>query len=218
MFRNFMIKKWTLERIDSNLCNLSDYTAIIEDLLAHKLKEINFQTDKAESELTKEEQQDYDNPFEDDQWHLSEVFPNTLRFSLFVTCYSLLEYALINLCASLQEQHKYPNKFGDHKEKGIFEAKTYLKDTCHVSFPDQTNSWNKIVYYYHIRNFIVHSEGRLDDGDKTKKVKMVKSFIKAHPSLITLDNLERIQLSKDFCPEAIETLKIFFMELFKTVP
>ncbi len=209
-----MNKKWLQSSIDIDLDNLSKFAATLEDSLEYKQKELIYRVDKEASKLTKEQRDELYEFYEEDHWQLSEIFPNTLRFSLFVTCYSLLEHALVNLCNYLYRQHNYSIELNDLRGEGIFRAQTYLKKVGSVNFPDQTSSWTNIIAYNRIRNFIVHSEGRLDDSDKAKKV---ESFINTNPS-ITLDQLKRIQLSKDFCPEVIETLKRFISELFEALP
>ena len=201
--------------IEIELDNLSEYVAIFEDSLTDELEEFTSRTEKQASKLTKEQQNEfYELFYIDKRWQLSEVFPNTLRSSLFVTCYSLLEHELVGLCEYLQREHNYSIKVTDLRGKGIFGAQTYLKKVVGIDFPDQTSSWTDIVVYNRIRNFIVHNNGQLDDSNQAKKL---ESFINAKPS-ISLDQLKYIQFSKDFCPEVIGTLESFFDELFKILP
>lgn len=217
MNKTWFRKGWLEVWISINLDNLSEYARTIEDLLNRKLKNFTSWVEKEASKLTAGQQEDFYEFYADDYNQLSGIFPNILRSSLFIMHYAFLENQLVNLCEYLYKQYNYPvrlsDKFTDRPKKGIFRAQSYLKKIAKIDFPDQTASWDDIVSYNHIRNFIIHNGGRLD---KSRRAEKVESFIAARPS-ISLDHLKSIQFSKDFCPEVSNTLKSFFEDLFKTL-
>ena len=120
-----MIKSWFQTGIDINLHNLSGYAVTLEDSLTDKLKEFTSWAEKRASGLTKEQQDELYDFYSDDHWRLSEIFPNTLRASLFVTCYALLEHELVGLCKYLHKQHNYSIELIDLRGEGIFRAQAY---------------------------------------------------------------------------------------------
>lgn len=202
------------DMIKIELDTLREYTTTLEDLLTQELENLRLWSEKETSKLLKERQEDFYDFHSDDYLSLSEIFPNTLRSSLFVTCYSLLECRLIDLCKYLRKQHNYSIKLDDLRERGISGARVYLKKIMGINFPDQPPLWTDILVYKDIRNFIVHNDGRLGDSDKAKKV---KAFINARSS-ISLDHRKRIRFSGDFYLEVINTLESFFDELLKALP
>ncbi|GAG69304.1 unnamed protein product [marine sediment metagenome] len=183
-------------------------------MLNSKLKNFTSWVEKEASKIIGEQQEDFYEFYADDYNRLSKIFPNILRSSLFIMYYALLENELVNLCKNLYKHYNYSIKLTDFQGKGIFRVQTYLKKVAKIDFPDQTSSWDDIVSYNHIRNFIIHNGGRLDNSNRGKEV---ESFITDRPSM-NLDHLKNIQFSKDFCPEVIGTLKSFFGDLFKTLP
>lgn len=200
--------------IDINLDNLSEYTVTVEDLLDSKLKNFRSWVEKEASKVTGEQQEDFYEFYADDYHQFSRIFPNILRSSLFIMLYSFVENQLVNLCGKFHRQYGYPIKLTDLRGEGIVRAQSYLKKVVKIDFPDQTPSWDDIVSYNRIRNFIIHNGAQLDKSDQAKKV---ESFISTRPS-ITLDHLRNIQFSKDFCPEVINTLRSFFGDLLKALP
>lgn len=200
--------------IEINLDNLSEYTVTVEDLLDSKLKNFTSWVEKEASKVTGEQQEDFYEFYADDYHQFSRIFPNILRSSLFIMLYSFLENQLVNLCGKFHRQYGYTIKLTDLRGEGIVRAKNYLKKVVKIDFPDQTPSWDDIIMYNRMRNFIVHNGGQLDNNDQAKQV---ESFISARPS-ITLDHLRNIQFSKDFCGEVINTLRSFFGDLLKPLP
>jgi len=207
-----MIKAW-LELAVGDLDILGEYGTALENWLASELKGSDSRAERNVSELPKEKQDEFWDIYTDDHWQLSEVFPNILRSSLFVACCSLFEHMLVTLCNLLYRKYKYKEGPPDFRRDILSCAKKYLKD-AKIEFPDQTQSWADIVQYNLVRNFIVHNGGKLNNSNKAVKV---ETFVKAKSS-ISLNHLKYIQLSENFCPEVINTLRTFFGELLKVLP
>lgn len=153
---------------------------------------------------------------------IREVSPYIFRSSFFVTCYSFIEYQLIDINDYLEKEYKYKlnlNYFG--KRKNILLARTYLKKVANIDFPDTNDyfadnkdCWNRIIKFNTIRNNIVHNGGRLDQGDDNDNLKKIKSFIADNPSKISIGNYNRINLSKEFIFHVIDTIDSFFKVFF----
>jgi hypothetical protein len=205
-----MFKTW----VDMDLDHLEEYAAKLEGFLYADRKEFESWSEQEAAKIPKEKQDELYGFYEDDYWKLSDIFPNILRLSFFVTCYSLLESRLLMLCKNLQAEKKRQIGPRDLRDEGIFAAKIYLKRVIGIDFPDQKRPWQEIVEYNRIRNIIVHEYGRVnlknDNGQK------VKSFVEKH-SWIKLDNLNHIQLTENFYQEVIITLRDFFHELVATI-
>ena len=194
-----------------DLDNLKHYAMTLESLLGDEQKKLY---SRVEEEAAKWQGQDIDEfygIYETDEWRLSKVFPNLLRASFFVASYSFLEHKLLDICRYFQK--KYPHAVGlaDLKGSKISTAQIYLKKVVGIDFPDQSSSWADIIIFTHIRNFIVHNDGQLDESNRATEV---KSFINQR-KWISLDTLqERIQFTGNYYQEIIDILRKFFDELF----
>lgn len=210
-----MTRKWFQDHIDLDLSNLVEYADTLEMLLSEKLEKLRARVEKQAAKLREEEKEDfYDFFYSESHWQLTEVFPNTLWSSLFVTCYSLLEHRLNNLCKYLQSQKSYTLKLTDLSGKGIFRSKSYLTKVAGMSFPSGSDAWRNITNYSHLRNFVAHNDSKIDESDRGRAT---RQFIEGKPS-IELDSTDHIIFSKAFCAEVIETLRDFLTELYKGLP
>lgn len=115
-------------------------------------------------------------------------YPNILRKSFLITCYSYLEHELIKEC-KLQR--------GD----GIEQAKIYLK----LIGLDISSSklWNEIKNIQAIRNCIVHSDGVLT----CKKDEQIRNYIKTRQDIFIKNN--KIVLTADYCRYVVNTFSAF---------
>jgi len=201
--------------IGMDLENLRDYASTVEAFFSKELEALRLSLEKDVSKLPKEEQEAILTlrAEDHDHWQLSEVFPHTLRYSLFILCYSLLEHHLLNLCKHIEKTLSDSVTLDDLRGRGIRKAQTYLKKVAKIEFPDKSSFWNNICHYNLIRNFIVHKNGRLD---KSRNAKKVKSFINSKSS-IGLGSHDQIQLSEQFIPEVIDDLDEFFKQLFEAL-
>lgn len=162
-----------------------------------------------------------------EEWQLSERFPLVFRYSLFVQCYTYHEDNLTRICHRYARRGCEPLNDAEavKKDRGIKKAQKYLKQVVGMGdkFPDQTPEWQELRDYNLIRNLIVHYDGRVPDNYDAKKRKRVLKFIDRHTSIDLPQpqhwSSERfIQLSRDFCPEFIDTLSRFFEKLVPALP
>ena len=68
-----------------------------------------------------------------------------------------------------------PNGKCQLRDDGIMRSKTFLKDVVLIAFPDTHSSWSGITTLNKIRNYFVHREGYLPDGDNKQVEKFVTS-------------------------------------------
>jgi hypothetical protein len=91
---------------------------------------------------------------------------------------------------------------------GVQRAVTYLVKVHHIEFSLVNNpEWEKIQNFNILRNRIVHNQGRLDEGFERGKERLLK-FIQKPTSRLQLENT-RCVLNKDFCLDALDTIKAF---------
>jgi len=142
-------------------------------------------------------------------------FPEILELSFFITFYAFLENRLIGLCEILRVKRNYSLKISDIKGGGIIAAQTYIKKLAKLPFPDQSSHWHDICIYRHIRNCIVHRDGKIADKNKELEEK-IKKFRK-RGLLVDLTSGKHISLSKGFCSKFVNIMEDFLKELFKGI-
>jgi len=198
--------------VELDLGHLENFAETLETLLAAEQKQFDAWAAEEASTLPKEKQEEFYDIQSDQYWLLSDVFPNILRQSFFVTCYSLLESRLLNLCIHIKKEKNLGIGYNHLKDKGIFAAQTYLKKVAGISFPDQNLPWQEVLVYNRIRNIIVHDYGKVDPQDEK-----IHDFIK-RKKWIRIDNIREIKLLNGFHTEVIGTLRGFVTDLINAIP
>lgn len=226
--------------LDLEINNLRSYAETLEESLTEQLNKFTLSIEDRVSQLPAEVREDFYEFYSEDYWKLSEVFPNTLRYSLFVTCYSLLEYELIHLCQYISDKGNPPNPVEfdafDLKTSPLDRVKNYFKEVG-ITFP-KDELWQKIRNYQKLRNGIVHNGGELDisgrvelSGDPVrferqlsekqkkllKKQRHIKKFVNSTPSL-SIGGMNKIQFLKEFNFEVIDDVESFLKKVYKTLP
>lgn len=201
--------------VELDLGHLKNFAETLETLLADEQKQFDAWAAEEAAKLPKEKQEEFYDIQSDQYWLLSDVFPNILRQSFFVTCYSLLESRLLNLCIHIKKEKNLRIGYNDLKCKGIFAAQTYLKKVAGISFPDQNLSWQEVLVYNRIRNIIVHNYRKVDPQDPQNK--RINDFIK-RKKWIRIDNIREIKLLNGFHTEVIRTLRDFVTDLINAIP
>ena len=140
--------------------------------------------------------------------YISEVFPNILRYSFLITCYSYLETALIQECKIEKNIKSLHLDINDLKGKGIEQARNYLIKVAGIDFPSN-EIWSEIMNFKDIRNFIVHNEGILN---KSKKAEKIRGYIGRRQDIF-IDG-DKIILSSDYCKHVINIIAEFFQNLY----
>jgi hypothetical protein len=206
-----MEMSWFEIGVHVDLENLEKYRQVMETALKEQKRSFEEWMDKQAEELTDDEKTEFFDYYSDEHWELSDVFPSTLRSSLLVAAYSVLEKQLVDCCEDLWNKNKYPVKPKNPDRGIIFKARKYLTDHARISIPDTSPNWSDIVAYNRIRNAIVHNDGKLD----AKRLEELQAFLASHPS-ITLDQFNRVVLGEDVCKDFIRVARgLFFDEVFK---
>ena len=190
---------------------------IVNFLLAEKEKhnqsidEINQKIESGEIEISDDAGQ-MPPELEYDYYRLSSIseFENTLFSSFFVTIYFYFESELIRHCRKLEKESREKLSFSDIAGNGILaRAKTYLTKVQQIDFSfENSPEWERIQNYTRLRNCIVHNQGRLDEGFENGQRDKLSKFIQKPDSKLLTENSWCI-LNKEFCLEALDTIKIF---------
>ena len=200
------------------LAELQDYSLLIEQLLEGELIDFNNRIKKLGKSLGPEEKDELYEFYSEDYFKIADFFPNIMRSSLFVTCYTLIEHRLLYLC------NQYRKKDGNNipiqkytRGNGIIKKyQKYLKNVLNISFPDQTNEWKEILNIYKkLRNTIVHNNGYFA---KNKIPKEVVEFVKDNPNILSISTSNRIEFNNGFIEKFLKVIKTFFYDLGKNLP
>lgn len=189
-----------IELAASRLADLESLVVAIERFIESEIagmdRQVAIEADRAYEEM-QDEWPDY---WPDDEairdflgltdryWKFEEEFPNTLRKSLFVTIYSLIENVLLAICRQKEREGNLSpsvEDFFDKKPNLLRQSKIYLKEVAGLSdFPANSNEWSEIFgHYRRLRNCIVHNEGRLKGLRSKKDAPILEQYIQRKSSL-----------------------------------
>jgi hypothetical protein len=196
---------------DRELVQLDLYCQVMEEAIVKYLRELNESFKAQTAGMSDSAKRQFLMWNGDILQAAEETFPQVLRSSLFVACYSMLEVELDLLCRGLQVEMGLGLSSSDLKGQGIGRSRAYMKKVARVEFPDASSTWDAVSTLATIRNVIVHMRGMLlvDNGPSNAVCK----FVQAHPDLASVDDYPRLLLSDRFCPFVIQTLREFASEL-----
>ncbi len=205
--RGAMVFEETVE-VDANLFEFSRYYDIFENYLQQY-------SDEFLKGLKNEIQKNQDDPFlgqledylYDTHQILAKEYPNILRKSIIITCYSYLEKELFIICEIQKNAKSLPLDVKDLKGNGIEQAKKYLNKVAGIDFSDN-KTWEEIQNIRKIRNLIVHKDGILDDKDK------IREYIEKRPSEISIEGNKIIFKNADYCRHVINIITDFHKEIY----
>lgn len=141
--------------------------------------------------------------------------------AVFLASVSWFEHRLLLLCDQVQRSHQDPDGVRDLRRSTLRNAKDYLR-RHQVEGPFETSEWQDATRYYEIRNSIAHQGSSLiPQGDTADYAKRKGIVLRQSPILnIVNPNPQTplaLRLTKPFCQEAIETLKLLLYGLFDAV-
>jgi len=172
---------------------LTNYLDLLEKFLGEYLEKL---------------EEEYEEGDMDEEYFLYQRnYPNILRESFFITCYSILEQELVAVCKSQKELKSLPKDINDMRGRGIDGAKEYLK---HAKIELSTaKSWEDIKNIQSIRNCIVHSGGNLTNLTD-KKSQKIREYIEKRKDRkdITIEN-DKIILTTEYCRYVVNTFSEF---------
>ncbi len=136
-------------------------------------------------------------------------YPQILRYSLFLSCISIFEYSMIEICDEIKKKKDIRIDPRSLKDELPNTFRKFLEDVARIKFPKENWSWRDIIYYYKIRNFIIHRHGKID---KSSNAKAIRKKFKTGKIIVERDS---IKLKKGFEISVLKVLSAFFEELFK---
>lgn len=199
-------------RPESRLIFFQDYLANMEVLI-----EAEIQKRYKDFEIITEKLKDDDE--RDLEWQMTcyeleqlKQFASVLRASFFVSLYAYVETYMIEQYRKSGEQQKV------EKPLIVNTTKIMAKGLVHVNKIPQ---WTEINSHIDIRNCLAHGEGRLDNQDRSEKI---KKYAKRKPTLLNIvtvseysydepSTYEQIILEKGFCEHALETVDKFLYSI-----
>lgn len=127
-------------------------------------------------------------------WAYATLYPNTVRYSLFITVYNHFEYSISEACIDLQKDHPNAVNLSDLNHKGITRAYKYLEKVVGIKEPFEPASWQKLKDLNDLRNVIVHNNAKIESR-RTEISKVIERLEKWAPLRIEED---KVFLSKIF--------------------
>jgi hypothetical protein len=79
-----------------------------------------------------------------------------------------------------------------------------------LSFPSSSADWTELNSIATVRNCVVHNGSQI----KGKKDKELRRYIRAH-STLSIDQLDRVVLSEQYCRDSMTVIKRFVKDLFE---
>lgn len=196
---------------------LEAYAGSLEGYLSNEVKALESRLKKETATLTEERRDEVYEFASDDFFQLAEAFPQTLRISFFVHCFSLFEHSLNELATDMGKWRGVKISPKDLRDDGIMRSKTFLKNVVLVGFPDSQPIWEEITTLNRIRNYFVHREGCLLEGDNIRVEQYVASS-KGALQLVEEHASKRIVIASEvFNQSVLKTLETFNESLFKAL-
>jgi hypothetical protein len=194
---------------------LGSYANAVEQMLIEQMQKINGEFQEHTAGKSKEEREAVLDWYGGEVASLTDEYPKILRYSLFVHSYRLLERVLLEIANHYRQTGHLELSPSDLRDKGIEQARTYLKKVALVQFPD-TESWQDVTTLQLIRNLIVHNEGELrkDHGKERQKI---EDLAKKWKDDIAIEG-GNIELSQKIIFHVFDTFNTFFNELFANLP
>lgn len=109
-----------------------------------------------------------------ESWALKTLYPDTIRFALFVAIYSQFEFYLNETCKELELKHAL--KLSDLRDKGITRANLYLKKVAGLDTPFTPQSWQKLTDLNTVRNWIVHAGGLVSPKENISVIDRINEW------------------------------------------
>lgn len=151
--------------------------------------------------------------FAEDLSLMSELFPNLLRSSFFLSAYSLIDDGLEKRCQCIKKAKKARVSLEDIRGQG--NARKYMEYLEKLGEVDskRINDWETIgKYISELRNRVAHNRGRL----KLTNEELMK-FVRSKPHWFGLKG-DKIIFKKGFCEELVEIIRRFFSSLDTQLP
>ena len=177
----------------------------LEDTLRDGEQPIEQQAQQIDDEDARDEFKE----FHSDEYHERLEFRGILMNSVFSAPFALFENQLMRICRIAQRHCGNPFSVKNlGSSSPIDRAKTYLQKLG-VPFPADTAEWQEIIKYREVGNKIMHEGGDLPlEGP-------VSDFAKAKQIVSTWGGCPNLELTRQFCDDALRTLRRFLLEFHR---
>jgi hypothetical protein len=211
------IGAWTQMYVHAELEILRQYLETLDDSLVRKQKEADEEFERRKDELKAKWGKYADDIAGDEAFRLHVTFPSLAFRTTFVLTYALLEQELCKLCEQVQKHRNLALGYRDLRHHGIFAARTYLEKVCEVKYPAEALC-KEIENLNKVRNSLLHANGYLGPPPlRNDTAKALAAYINTKTTL-TIDSFFEVELSKAFCLESIETVRVFLKAVCEAVP
>ncbi|RNB59394.1 hypothetical protein EDM57_04430 [Brevibacillus gelatini] len=169
------------------------------------------------SELNEEDQAEYWDYNIDRVHELEKDYPNILRYSILVSCYSTLEKTLVDLHHRLKNAGAPLRKLNHRSLNNlsiIAKVEYCFNNDLSITALSSSKEWGKILHYNKIRNTIVHDLGRVYDYENTSLPEVVAVN---QTDFVSFNHLGEIILEKDFSFMLIKDIENFLDLTFEVV-
>lgn len=197
--------------IDIHLDNLDQFINTVHQNLEQGKAEFTKEIDARAKKLSPSDRDDLYDFYRDDYWLLDEEFPNILWNSVLISMYSVVDLELTRLCNSLQTKHSARKALSDRRKGTLLrKIEQYLTLDLSLSFPSSSADWTELNSIATVRNCVVHNGSQI----KGKKDKELRRYICAH-STLSIDQLDRVVVSEQYCRDSMTAIKRFVKDLFE---
>ena len=203
--------------IKFGLNTYTDYWTNLCTLLERELADFNSRVEREAATMEEDEKYRFYDSISESHWNLSKKFPEILRNTFFISCFSFLETELNDLCKkSFSGFKKKWGKDANRNPKPITVIyKECFENVLSPGFP--TQSWNDIIFYNLIRNILVHNEGILKKSNM--HYQEIMAFMEKNDLTndLTLDEDKRILLTNHFINGVLDVMESFFDNIFDSI-
>lgn len=204
-----MTKSSLALHISSQTGTMRDYLTEMTGLMNSNLSDFADRVDQEADNLDAEGKDDWYDQNYDQEWKLTEVFPELYTKSFFVMIYSYIESTMKYFATALESHRQCEIKIDDLKGRGINLYKTYFEKVQSLPMKNSKSS-QKIDDYRKIRNFIVHNNSRLDN---TANAKHIKRFAKMNPTLLSIAPQDEIKINDQTNHDFLNAVELYLSEL-----
>jgi hypothetical protein len=142
-------------------------------------------------------------------WAFATLYPNTVRYSIFITLYNQFEHTMIEACTELEKDYPKSIRLSDLKDKGITRVHTYMERVVGIEQPFDPSSRQKLTDLNILRNLIIHNDAIIKK-EQTKYIEAIQRINQWAP--ITIQETKIVLF-----PNFIEGLRRFLYEQIQYV-
>lgn len=145
-------------------------------------------------------------------WKAEGLLPQYTRRAWFVSILAFAEGEMSLVCELCRPRAATDLSLRDLRQQGLRGVSVYAKKVLEIPFPDCSEAWSDLLFYWDIRNKLVHSGSRVAAEDSS-----LRQRIATHESL-ALDTHGVISLGDAACPETIAAARKVMLGFLETIP